>query len=134
MQHKDQRGAIAVWASLAIIGFIVVLGIGVDFAGHSAAVQQARSIAAQAARAGGQNVTLGHSQAQLQPSQARAAALDFLRASEYDGTVTLEGNVVHVELTGSYQTQFLSVIGINSLKVAADAESDSLTVVNGLPR
>ena len=44
------------WTAVALIGFIVIIGIGVDFTCHTKATQEARSIAAEAARAGHQHL------------------------------------------------------------------------------
>ena len=36
-----ERGAITVWTAVVLIGFIVIIGIGVDFSGHARATQEA---------------------------------------------------------------------------------------------
>ena len=52
MTARDQRGlALSVWTSVSLPAFILMVGLGVDFAGHAAAEQEARAVASQAARA-----------------------------------------------------------------------------------
>ena len=33
VRDRSERGAITVWTAVALIGFILIVGIGVDFAG-----------------------------------------------------------------------------------------------------
>ena len=49
---------VSVWVSVALVAFIVIIGIGVDFAGHAGASQDASAVADEAARAGGQHLDL----------------------------------------------------------------------------
>ena len=42
--NRDERGlAISVWASVSLPAFIIAVGLGVDFAGHATAEQEARA-------------------------------------------------------------------------------------------
>ena len=49
VRGRGERGAITVWTAVVLIAFVLIVGIGVDFAGHTRATQEARSIAAEAA-------------------------------------------------------------------------------------
>ena len=57
-KKRGERGMVSVWVSVALVAFIVTIGIGIDFAGHAGAAQHARAVADAAARAGGQHLTL----------------------------------------------------------------------------
>ena len=54
----SERGSVSLWAVLVAFCLTVIVGIAVDFSGQAVAEQQARSIAFEAARTGGQQVNL----------------------------------------------------------------------------
>ncbi|MBB1510971.1 pilus assembly protein [Tessaracoccus sp. MC1756] len=122
----DERGMVSVWVAVALVAFIVIVGIGVDFAGHTAASQDARAIAAEAARAGGQHLTLDSGRARPDVHGAIRAASAYVAGSPYRGSTSVRGgDTVTVVVTGRYETQFLSIIGISGLPVN---EAGSATV------
>lgn len=133
-RRRDQRGAVAVWASMAMVAFIIFMGIGVDFAGHARASQDARAVAAEAARAGGQFLEVSSGRAYPDGPQAAAAASQFIDSAGYSGTTEIQGNGIQVSISGAYETQFLSIIGINSLPVNATAVAEVKTTTDGEER
>lgn len=137
-QVDRERGSISLWAVLAAFCMIIIVGIAVDFGGQAVAEQQARSVAFEAARSGGQQVNLDQlvrgGSAQTDPGQAVAAANAYLAAAGVAGTASSDGNLVTVTVTSSYQCSFLSIIGINSLPVTGTATADTLRVYEGAER
>lgn len=134
MEHgrADERGMVAVWVSVALVAFIVVIGIGVDFAGHAGASQDARAVAAEAARAGGQHLTLDSSRARPDVHAAIQAANAYAAASPYTATSTVTGgDSITVATTGTYQTTFLAIIGITSLRVSGTGTATVTSVLGG---
>lgn len=130
---RDERGMIAVWTAVALVAFIVILGIGVDFAGQARAVADARGVAAEAARAGGQYLEVGSGRLQPDVHQALAAANSYVAASEFTGSSRIRGgSEIVVEVSGSYQCQFLSIVGINQMSVNASAAADVKTTLGGV--
>lgn len=134
----DERGSISLWAALAALCMIVIVGIAVDFGGQAVAEQQARSVAFEAARTGGQQVNLDQlvrgQQAQTDPYKAAAAANAYLADAGVVGSVTVNSDTVTVTITSSYQCSFLSIIGIDSLPVTGTASADTLRVYEGTQR
>lgn len=134
----DERGSISLWAALAALCMIVIVGIAVDFGGQAVAEQQARSVAFEAARTGGQQVNLDQlvrgGQAQTDPYKAASAANAYLADAGVVGSVTVNSDTVTVTITSSYQCSFLSIIGINSLPVTGTASADTLRVYEGTQR
>lgn len=134
----DERGSISLWAALAALCMIIIVGIAVDFGGQAVAEQQARSVAFEAARTGGQQVNLDQlvrgQQAQTDPYKAAAAANAYLADAGVVGSVTVNSDTVTVTITSSYQCSFLSIIGINSLPVTGTASADTLRVYEGTQR
>lgn len=128
----DERGMVAVWVSVALVAFIVVIGIGVDFAGHAGASQDARAVAAEAARAGGQHLTLDSGRARPDVHAAIQAANTYAAASPYTASTAVSGgDSITVTTTGTYQTTFLSIIGITSLRVSGTGTATVTSVLGG---
>ena len=119
-----ERGAITVWTAVVLIGFIVIIGIGVDFSGHARATQEARGIAAEAARAGQQHLKLTSGNLKPSPDIAKQAAEKYVAASRFRGTAQVIGdNTIEVKVTGEYTCIFLNIIGITTLPVRAEGTS-----------
>ena len=118
-RHRDERGlSLSVWAAVAMPAFIIAVGLGVDFSGHAAAEQEAREVAAQAARAAIHEVSLTVDGPQLNIAAGKRAARSFAEAAGYTAEVGLTATAdATVRLRGSYQTTFLGVIGIHHLPV-----------------
>ena len=130
--ERDERGMVAVWVSVSLVAFIMVIGIGVDFAGHAAATQDARAVAAEAARAGGQHLTLDSGQARPDVHAAITAANTYAAASTWSSTAKVTGgDSITVTTTGSYPTKFISIIGITSLPVSATGTATVKSVLGG---
>lgn len=130
--RSDERGSLSVWAAVSLVGFIVLVGMGVDLAGHAGAEQRARAVAAEAARTGAQRVVMG-SEGRLVPDGRRAveAAEAYASAAGYAATARLAGDVMQVDARGVHPTLFLGIIGIDELRVSGSATARSITVVDG---
>ena len=129
---------VSVWVAVALMAFIVIVGIGVDFSGQAVAEQKARSIAFEAARTAGQQVNrdalLRRGQAQTDPGLAAAAASAYLTQAGVTGGVTVTANTVTVSVVDTYQCKFLSIVGISTLPVSGSASADTLRVLEGTER
>lgn len=137
LRHNDRGQVLSTWLAVSFPFLIIALGIGIDFAGHAAAQQDARHVASQAARAAGQHSLLdGHGKViQVIPSPASRAAQKVLSASPYTGTVMVGRTTVTVEITNAtYRTRFLSFIGINTLPVRAHGTAEGVPALNGTQR
>lgn len=136
LRHHSERGSVTLWFALASFVMIVLVGLTVDLTGQVHAQQRARDVAAQAARAGGQQINapsairgLG---AEVNGPQAVAAAKTYLTASGIEGSVGLvNGTTLVVRTSDTYQSKFLSIIGVNGLKVTGSAEARLVRVVEG---
>jgi hypothetical protein len=101
--------------------------------------QHASNVAAQAARAGGQQLQASRAirgqGVRTDPAQAVAAARAYLAASDVTGTVQLRGGTaVVVHTAASYHTKFLGIIGIDQVPVTGSAESRIVRAVEGVER
>ena len=130
MRARDERGlSLSVWTTVALPAFIVAVGIGVDFSGHAAAEQEAREVAAQAARAAVHEVVLTADGPKLDVSAGKRAAQGFASAAGYSADVQLsESSGAHVTLRGSYETAFLGIIGIHDIAVEGSGSARGVNV------
>jgi len=141
MSHsRRDKGSVTIWLALASFVMIVLVGVAVDLSGQVYAQQHARDIAAQAARTAGQQIDASRGVrgigAQTNTAQAIAAAKSYIAAAgmEGDATVTGGGRTITVSVVDTYETKFLSIIGLTSLRVTGSAETRVVRVVGGVER
>ena len=136
--RRCERGSVSLWAAVAAFAMIVMVGIAVDFGGQTVAEQRARSTAAQAARAAGQELqldTIARTGASTtDTTRAVTAATRFLAQAGQDGTASVSGTRIAVTVTGRYECVFLSIIGITALPVQGTATAEVVRVYQGSPR
>lgn len=125
--RRDERGSISVWAATSAVVMMVCVGIALDLGGQVHAQQHARGVAAQAARAGGQQLdaaAVTGAYPSIAIGQARVAAQTYLAASGVAGTVTITGgDTVHVSVSDTYHPRFLGIVGLGTLTVSGDASA-----------
>ena len=136
---RDERGAISVWFATAALAMIILVGMTVDLGGKVHAQQQARSAAAQAARTGAQEIqgsTAVRGEAlRVDIYAAKAAAQDYLRAAGVEGTVSVvDGDTLIVHTTDTYDSKFLGIIGLDSMKVTGEASARLIRAQGGIER
>ena len=136
---ERERGSVSLWMVTAAMAMIILTGLAVDLGGQVLTRQHVANVAAQAARAGGQQLQASRAirgeGVRTDPARAVAAARAYLAASDVTGTVQLSGGttlVVHTAAT--YPTKLLSIIGIERLSVTGSAESRIVRVVDGVER
>ncbi|QTE31538.1 pilus assembly protein [Pengzhenrongella sicca] len=115
----------SVWAATSAVIMIICVGIAVDLGGQVRAQQQARDLAAQAARVGGQHLddsAISGRYPLVAIAQAKSAAGNYLTAAEVTGTVTItDATTIRVAVTDTYSPLFLGIVGIADLTVTGDA-------------
>ena len=140
LAHDDpERGSVTIWMITTALAMVLLAGLAVDLGGQVLAKQHAQVVASEAARAGGQRLqgaaaVLGRA-ALVDPAGAVAAASAYIAGTpEVTGTATVVGTSVVVDTTTTYQTQFLSIIGIGELTVTGHAEVQTVRAVEGVVR
>ena len=136
---RDERGAVTIWLATSSIVMIILVGFAVDLGGQVHAQQNARDIAAQAARAGGEQVqaapAIQGTGVVPNTSAAKAAARDYLAAAGVHGTVAVQGRgTLVVATTTTYSTTFLSIIGLTKLTVTGHATARLVRTAGGVER
>lgn len=137
---ERERGSISVWMMSIATAMVLLLGLAVDASGQIHTRARVQGIAAEAARAGGQQLTgpaaIRGQDATIDPTAAVTAASAYLAsASGVTGTATATtGERIVVTTHATYQTKFLSLIGITTLPASGHAEIEIHRVVQGAPR
>lgn len=135
---RDERGSVTIWAVLASLCLLLILGVAVDLTGHARAEQHARSVAFEAARSAAQQLDADDlatgAAVRIDPGQAASAAAAYLAAAGMSGQTTTTVETVTVRADDTYACQFLSVIGVGSLPVHGSAQVEIHRVLEGRPR
>ncbi|KAE8765366.1 pilus assembly protein TadG-related protein [Georgenia thermotolerans] len=130
-----ERGSISAWLALGSVVMILCAGLAVDLGGRVHALQRAQDVAAQAARAGGQQVVASAAiqgrALTVDPGAAVAGAEEYLAAKDATGAVTATDTTVTVSVTDTYRTVFLGIIGIDALEVTSTASARLVRTLGG---
>ena len=121
--------SLSVWTAVAMPAFIIAVGLGVDFSGHAAAEQEAREVAAQAARAAVHQVVVTADGPKLDVIAGKHAARSYAQAAGYTADVALTSATgARVTVRGSYSTRFLGLIGVYSMNVEGEGRARGVNV------
>lgn len=136
--HRDERGSATIWMVTAAFAMSILVGLAVDLGGQAHAQQRTHDLAAQAARTGAEEVLAAPAiegrYAAIDTAAAGRAARTYLAQAGVTGSVRVRGNLIHVHATDRYRTQFLSIIGISSVRVHGNAEAELIRSLNGEER
>lgn len=132
-----EAGTVTVFAVLITTVVLMMAGLAVDVSGHIHAMQEARSVAREAARAGAQQVQVAPAlrgiHAVTDAGQAVGAANSYLAAAGVNGSAAATSpTTIRVEVTTTYSTRFLSVVGVNSLQASGHAQARITRTLEGV--
>lgn len=138
MSHLE-RGSISLWLVTSSLAMMILVGLAVDLGGQVHAKQRVHNIAAQAARAGGQEVRAAPAAEgrylAIDAATGRTAARDFLAAANLTGTVAVtDGDTLTVIARDTYSPKFLGLIGIDDLPVSGTASARLIRSIGGNER
>lgn len=138
-RRADERGSISIWLALSSFVMVFLVGLAVDLGGQVHAQQRGHDLAAQAARAGGEEVQAGPAiegrPLAIDAANARAAAEHYLHAAGVNGTVKVTGGTtLTVTVHDQYDTKFLGLMGINRLSTTSTATAHLVRTIGGNPR
>lgn len=137
---RDERGSISIWFVTCAFAMIILVGMAVDLGGKVHTQQQARSVAAQAARTGAQELqgpaAIRGEDLRINVAAAKAAALQYLHAAGVEGNarVTDGGTTLVVTTTDTYDSKFLGIIGLSSMQVTGEASARLIRSEGGVER
>ena len=135
-RRRDEHGSVTVWIALASFVMMALVGLAVDLGGQVHAQQRAHDLAAQAARAGGEQVQAAPAiqgrYVRIDTAAARGAAQDYLDVAGVDGTVSVTGgDTINVTVSDSYDPRFLPFLGIKQLDVTGTASARLIRTLGG---
>lgn len=132
-----ERGSVGVFVIVIATSFLIMVGLAVDVAGHIHAMQEARAVAREAARVGGQQVQMATGVrgrgAVADPGKAATAAEAYLYQAGVPGSASVSGPAsISVTVTSTYPTKFLSIVGVGTLSATGTAEARITRSVEGV--
>jgi Flp pilus assembly protein TadG len=132
-----ESGSVTLFFVVAALALFAMIGLVVDGGTKIRAAQQADALAAEAARAGGQAITVPAAvrgdTALAQPAQAVQAAQSYLRDNALSGSVRVTdgGRRIVVHVSVARPTVFLGLIGVTSMTVEGNAQARLVRGVTG---
>lgn len=136
MNRRLEQGSISLWLATSSLVMMILVGLAVDLGGQVHAKQRVHDLAAQAARAGGQQpqsapAAEGRYLA-VDAATGRAAARHFLTAAGVSGSVSVHGgDTITVAVRDTYRPKFLGLIGIDDLPVTGTASARLIRTIGG---
>jgi Flp pilus assembly protein TadG len=135
-----ERGSVTVFFAISALGLLLLVGLVADGGAKLRATQRADATAAEAARAGGQALSLADAVAGTHDRVDRTAAIraaqSYLSAAGAAGSVTVSDDRTRLIVTveDSTPTVFLGLIGIDQLAVTGSAQAVLVgTAAGGAP-
>lgn len=130
---NNQAGSFTPMVAVAAVAVFIAIGLSVDGGGRMAALEHADGVAAEAARAGGQELVLSDAirgtADRIDPAAARTAALNYLHEAGATGTVDVDpaGDRITVIVTVTYDPIMLGLIGAGPWTETGTATAQLLT-------
>ena len=136
--QRHDRGSISIWLALSSFVMVFLVGLAVDLGGQVHTQQRGHDLAAQAARAGAEEVqgpaAIEGRPLSIDAARARTAAQRYLQEAGVTGTVDVNADTLTVTVHDDYPTKFLGLIGISNLTVTATATAHLVRTFGGDPR
>ncbi|MBB5787450.1 pilus assembly protein TadG-related protein [Jiangella mangrovi] len=135
IDHAGQAGSFTLIFAVVTVALLAIAGLVYDGRRQLTAQQRADAVAAEAARAAGQEIdgsTLTGSPG-LDRARALAAAREHLAAAGLTGTVTVDGATIVVRVDASEPAAILPLIGITTLEARGEASVRIVTGLRGQP-
>ncbi|MBS2965641.1 hypothetical protein KGA66_21500 [Actinocrinis puniceicyclus] len=121
---EGERGSVTAFVIVMAAAFIAGAGLVIDgglaLAGKTTALDEAQ----QAARTAATNLArqpLRDGQIVLDPAPALADAQAYITATGDNGTVTLDGTLIHAHIVHRQPTRILALFGLAQITVSANA-------------
>jgi Flp pilus assembly protein TadG len=129
---------VTVWVVLVAAALTTIVGLAVDLSGRVTTLRLASDVAAQAARAAGQELDADTytdtGSLEIAAARAKTAAIAYTQAAGMTGTARIDGADLVVDVTASYEPVFLSAIGIGTQQVTATASVRAVRALEGTQR
>jgi Flp pilus assembly protein TadG len=127
IRGRDDKGGISILLAIGLTAILMIIGLSVDGGGVMRESHRADDIAAEAARAGGQEINIqqaiGGNPLVLDPVAVSIAVQQYLANAGANGSVTIATDRAHLTVTVTlvYRTVMLGFMGINTYTVTGTA-------------
>ena len=122
---EGDRGSMSLLFAICAVGLVVIIGLVYDGGRAQAGRSEAYAVAAEAARAGANELDLAYLRitgiARLDAREAQAAAAAWIAATGHEGTASSTTGEVTVTVTVDTTTEILGVVGIGTITTSAEA-------------
>ncbi|MEV6639661.1 pilus assembly protein TadG-related protein [Amycolatopsis sp. NPDC051371] len=133
---RAERGQLSAFVLVLLIGLLALAGLSLDGGLALASKVRAGGAAESAARAGAQALDLAAYRAsgevRLDPVLARELAQRYLASIGATGTVAVAADTVTVEVTATYRTQLLSLVGVKDIHTHGHAAAHPQLGITGI--
>lgn len=125
--NASERGSVTVFFAAAVLALLLMAGLVVDGGGKVRAVQRADRLAAEAGRAGGQQIDVAAAIAGRRPRVDAAAAVTAARryldrtGAHGEVVVAADRRSITVRVTTTVRTVFLGLVGVTELSATGNA-------------
>lgn len=128
-RRQRERGSITLIFAVVAIALIAMVGLVFDGRAQMTAQQRADNVAAEAARAAGQEIngSVVSGSAGLDIARAAAAARDHLAAAGVRGRVEVRGSTIVVRTDATERARILAIVGVTTLRATGEATVEITT-------
>lgn len=131
---SEEQGSLTAFLAVLAVGLFALVGLVVDGGRAVVAKREAIDVAEQAARVGADQLSvdaLRGGNVVVDAAAASTAVARYLRAAGEQGTATVTGDGVTVQVSSSSSTVILGIVGISAIPVSASASATNVHGVTG---
>lgn len=136
MTAQRERGAATAYTIVSVVTMVLVAGLVLDAGLALSAKTKAMDAAQAAARAGASELDVSAyretGRTSLNAEAAEAVARRWIANAGYTGEVSAAGDQITVTVHTGYDTQLLSLAGLNRIPVSARATATAVRGVTGV--
>ncbi|PSL05296.1 hypothetical protein CLV30_104162 [Haloactinopolyspora alba] len=132
-RHHAEAGSITLMVVVVALALVAMVGLVVDGRAQMTAQQRADNVAAEAARAAGQEINgaVVSGSRGIDRARALAAARSHLAAAGVRGSVAVRGDTIVVRTGATEPARILSLVGVTALEATGHA---TVRIMTGLER
>lgn len=124
---RDESGTVTAFVTIMAVALLAVVGLVADGGFLLAARRQAFDEAEAAARAGAQAVDIDSVRSggpiRIDPEAARSRVLDYLASTGHEGSVSVNGDMVRVQVRFRREMAVLGLIGLGPAAIEGEGEA-----------
>lgn len=131
---EAERGSVAPMVAVVAAALLLMVGLVYDGGLKLRAAREINSIAAEASRAAGQELTpdvIAGPLSSVDPARGAQAARSYLSQVGASGTVVVQGDTITITTTQSWSPSFTGLFGVEDRTVTGTAETSLKRTIGG---